>query len=379
MRIFYVSQEAPTNTKSTLWKNNLHDSLIDLGHEVITFPLDSSQNINQFSNTLFKSIKNENDLNPITLFFSYLDDSSITPETIDEIKALEITTVNWFCNASYQFYLVKKISPHYDYCLVPEKFRIKDYNAIGANPLYCQEAANPNIYKPYDLKKEFDVTFIGQAYGDRPEYVDFLVKNGIKINVWGPYWNQFAANRHTLFMTFLRSMKALILNRPTTKVSHILPNEIIGPPLSDANMIKMFSRSKINLGFSSCDTKTKDEPAIKQIRLRDFEVPMSGGFYMVEYMEELEEFFEIGKEIVCYENKEDLVEKIRFYLKSDSAREKIRIAGHKRCIKDHSWQKRFSNVFTQIFYSYIKRNINEYIAAKNYVSSHDQKNTETTY
>ena len=349
MRIFYVSQEAPTNTKSMLWKNNLHDSLIDLGHEVITFPLDSSQNINQFSNALFKTIKEEHDLNSITLFFSYLDDSSITPETIEKIKSLGITTVNWFCNASYQFHLVKNISPHYDYCLVPEKFRIKDYKSVGANPIYCQEAANPNIYKPYDLKKEFDVTFIGQAYGDRPEYVDFLVNNGININVWGPYWNQFAANRHTPFMKFLRSIKAFILKRPFSKASHILPNKIIGPPLSDENMVKLFSRSKINLGFSSCDTKTKDEPAIKQIRLRDFEVPMSGGFYMVEYMEELEEFFEIDKEIVCYANKEDLVDKIKFYLKNDSSREKIRIAGYKRCLKDHSWQKRFTDVFSQIF------------------------------
>ena len=36
---------------------------------------------------------------------------------------------------------------------------------------------------------------------------------------------------------------------------------------------------------------------------------------MVEYVEELEEFFEIGKEIVCYTDPEDLAEKIKYYLK----------------------------------------------------------------
>ena len=76
--------------------------------------------------------------------------------------------------------------------------------------------------------------------------------------------------------------------------------------MTDLEMIKMFSRSKINLGFSSCGETHQDDERILQIRLRDFEVPMSGGFYMVEFMEELEEFYEIGKEVVCYTGPEDL-------------------------------------------------------------------------
>ena len=79
-----------------------------------------------------------------------------------------------------------------------------------------------------------------------------------------------------------------------------LPDNILGPVLSDEEMIKLYSRSRINLGFSSCGDTHKEGKRILQVRLRDFEVPMSGGFYMVEYMEELEEFFDIGREIVCY-------------------------------------------------------------------------------
>ena len=82
-----------------------------------------------------------------------------------------------------------------------------------------------------------------------------------------------------------------------------------------------------------------------QIRLRDFEVPMSGGFYLVEYMEELEEFFEIGKEIACYNGPEDLVEKVKHYLKHDTEREKIRRAGYERSLRDHTWQERFEAAF----------------------------------
>ena len=121
--------------------------------------------------------------------------------------------------------------------------------------------------------------------------------------------------------------------------------DICGPPLSDEEMVKMYSRSKINLGFSSCGNTHKEGERILQVRLRDFEVPMSGGFYMVEYMEELEEFFEIGKEIVCYRDRDDMVEKVKYYLEHEDEREAIRRAGRERCLRDHTWQKRLADSF----------------------------------
>ena len=113
-------------------------------------------------------------------------------------------------------------------------------------------------------------------------------------------------------------------------------------------MIKMYSRSKISLGFSSCGDTHLTRRRILQVRLRDFEAPMSGAFYMVEYMEELEEFFESGKEIVCYHDKADLADKIKYYLAHDAEREAIRQAGYRRAVNDHTWHKRFEEVFKQM-------------------------------
>ena len=113
-------------------------------------------------------------------------------------------------------------------------------------------------------------------------------------------------------------------------------------------MIHMYSRSKINLGFSACGMTHETDERTVQIRLRDFEVPMSGGFYLVEYMEELEEFFDIGKEIVCYNGPEDLAGKIKYYLEHDSQREKIRRAGYARALRNHTWHQRFEMAFKQM-------------------------------
>ena len=110
----------------------------------------------------------------------------------------------------------------------------------------------------------------------------------------------------------------------------------------------MYSRSRINLGFSSVGSTHETARRIVQVRLRDFEVPMSGGFYMVEHMEELEGLYEIGREIVTYRDRNDLTEKIRFYLAHDAERERIGEAGRRRALRDHTWQKRFQKAFEKM-------------------------------
>jgi spore maturation protein CgeB len=117
-----------------------------------------------------------------------------------------------------------------------------------------------------------------------------------------------------------------------------------GPPLTDEELIKMYSRSRISLGFSS----VADSSGIKQVRLRDFEAPMSGAFYMVEEFDELAEFFEPGKEIVFFTTPEDLLEKARYYLRHEAQRRRIRAAGLRRARAEHTWQDRFRMVFREM-------------------------------
>jgi spore maturation protein CgeB len=272
-----------------------------------------------------------------------------------------IKTVNWYCNGSYQLHLVKEISPRYDWCLVPEKSRLKDYETMGAHPIYCQEAANPTVYKPYNIPKEFDVTFIGQAYGERPAYLASLVAQGIDVRIWGHGWRTATQSEDVgTFERVLRAGRKLLtpegrrvirsnLQRALNVGVHArLPDSILGGLLSDEEMIRMYSRSKINLGFSACGSTHECGERIVQVRLRDFEVPMSGGFYMVEYMEELKEFYDIGKEIVCYADPADLADKITYYLAHDLEREEIRRAGYERCKKHHTWHKRFEMAFREM-------------------------------
>lgn len=363
MRIFYSAQSTPNETAlphSRLWYVNLCLPLKDLGHDIIPFETEYlhtaydldpyvpehqsliAQRRPQFSEDLLQAVKIAHRHAPIDLFFSYFSSAHVESDAIREIGKMGITTMNWYCNASYQFHLVRDLAPAYQYCLVPEKFRLEDYRRAGARPIYCQEAANPNVYRPYELPVEFEATFVGQRYGNRPNYIQALVDAGIDVRVWGPYWETRVEPTYGWGQLGQRIANVLRLRQ-----SPWLTNGAgrYGGPLSDEALIQMYSRSKISLGFSSVANAGL---GIKQVRLRDFEAPMSGAFYMVEYFEDLKECFIPEKEIVCFASERELVDKVKYYTTHDAERERIRQAGVMRARCEHTWHQRFQQVFRSI-------------------------------
>jgi len=59
----------------------------------------------------------------------------------------------------------------------------------------------------------------------------------------------------------------------------------------------------------------------------------------------LNDFFEPDREIVCFSEPDELVEKARYYLTHDADRERIRLAGLARARAEHTWHGRFRKVF----------------------------------
>lgn len=369
MRIFTAvasSPNAPQLPWSRVWHVNLIRTLAELGHEVIEFDCDWSQAMlhldrsdpaqaqfidahrPRFSQQLLDQVRDARTQKPLDLFFSYFYSAHVLPETIREISRLGIPTVNWYCNGSYQMDLVEEIAPAFDYCLVPEKFRLDDYRRLGANPIYCQEAAHPGVYRPYELPRDHDVTFVGQAYGTRLDFIARLVQQDVPTRVWGPGWIE-QSKSYPPWRQLAGKAKRFLARQPEPDVYHHVPRRYCGPPLSDEDLVKTYSRSKISLGFSSV-ARIAENPAdqIRQVRLRDFEATMSGAFYLVEQFDELDEFFTPDREIVTFRDGTELVDKARYYLAHESEREKIRTAGLARARAEHTWHERFKMVFREM-------------------------------
>ena len=108
-------------------------------------------------------------------------------------------------------------------------------------------------------------------------------------------------------------------------------------------MIDIFKSSKINLNFSKVWRLGK-----LQIKGRIFQVCMAGGFLLTEYVPGIEKYFKIDKEIVCFHNTEEMIDKITYYLEYDEERRAIAQAGWERATGEYTSFHMVSKVFSEI-------------------------------
>ena len=100
-----------------------------------------------------------------------------------------------------------------------------------------------------------------------------------------------------------------------------------------------------SLGFATAGESHLSEKRLTHLRLREFEAPMSGALYLTEDQPELHEYFEPGKEVLTYTDRQDLLETARYYLAHQEQSERIRSAGWRRALHQHTWQHRFTQLF----------------------------------
>lgn len=110
-----------------------------------------------------------------------------------------------------------------------------------------------------------------------------------------------------------------------TRNPDIFRNELMGrvyPPVdSETDLYKVYYSSKINLNVSLHSI----ESGIPQ---RVFDIMSVGGFVLSNYQAEIEELFEVDKEIVTYRSMDDYMDKVKYYLAHEEQRIRIGINGY---------------------------------------------------
>ena len=121
-----------------------------------------------------------------------------------------------------------------------------------------------------------------------------------------------------------------------------LPNvNARGLAKSMTEMPKIFHLSKINLNFTS-------KPIRSGLPLRIWDIMSAGGFVLTNFQTEIPEYFEIGKEIEIFSSKEELIDKISFYLVHDEERKKIAGNGYERAKREYSLDVRIEQMLSRI-------------------------------
>jgi spore maturation protein CgeB len=66
------------------------------------------------------------------------------------------------------------------------------------------------------------------------------------------------------------------------------------------------------------------------------------------YNWELALHYEIGKEILCYRTVEELIEVFSYHRRRPKLCLEIARAAYRRCLTDHTWEKRFRELFQHL-------------------------------
>jgi len=178
---------------------------------------------------------------------------------------------------------------------------------IGVNSIIYWGYFNTSKYRKIENSpKDIDISFVGtlgKIIG-RVDYIKYLLANGIHVETFG-------------------------MDSPNRQITFEKKMDII-------------NKSKINLDFSgaSYDSKLTKKHQInkrkKQIKGKCFEAAICGSFALCEYAPGLEYFFEVGKEIDVFHDKEELLEKVKYYLEHEEERENIARRGYERAVKDYA-------------------------------------------
>ncbi len=248
---------------------------------------------------------------PIDVVVCYVSGYTASPEMLRKMAAAGAVITNFCFDDKHtypgtieggRYWTTAGIASAIDLNLTSDPNGILKYAMHGGLAMFHPEAALPSLHKSYDLPFAYDVSFIGANYGWRPHFIRRLKRLGIEIFCFGPRWPS--------------------------------------GPVSDEDMGRIYSQSRVNLGFGGVGHSRK----LLNLKGRDFEVPMSGGLYVTQDNPELKLVYDVGREIVTFRDENDCAEKIRALLADPERAANIRGAGQARALRDHTYEARWSHV-----------------------------------
>jgi spore maturation protein CgeB len=274
--------------------------------------------------------------------FFFLHTDEIQKETIRWITDKSgAQTINWFADDHWRFRnFSQHWAPLFHWSVTTDSRAVKKYYQIGyKNVIKSQWAFNHHLYKPCPVPLDYDVTFIGQVHSDRKAIVNKIRSAGVDIQCWGSGWENGRLNQEEMIKLFSRSR----INLNFTQGSFVF---------NWKTAAKMFLKRRVDDSLSwNTPREILDSASVffsspaPQIKGRNFEIPGSGGFLLTSEADNLREYFEPGKEIAVFSNADDLIDQIRYYLTHATEREQIRNAGYQRSLREHTFEKRLLEIF----------------------------------
>lgn len=372
------------------------ESFSDLGYEVIRYPFSNKTERTDpvFENALEASIKQHQ---PDYIFsFNYFPAVSLV------CKRTDIPYLSWVYDSPYvQLYSYTIIFPcnhifvfDKELCLEFIKAGITTihYLPMAANPKRLDTLSDFSMLEQSGLLPETDIAFIGSMYTEKHQFYDRLT--GISEYTRGYLDGIMSAQKHVYGYNFIEEVLTpriiedmkrslplepnadgvetiqylfaqYVINRRITGMERQellsaigvkYPLDIYTPDsrLNLAGAVNhgtidyyrmaplVFKKTKINLNISLRSIKSG-------IPLRAFDIMGAGGFLLSNFQADFLDDFVPGEDFVYFESKNDMLDKIDYYLSHEDERTAIAQNGHDKVAAAHTYIHRIKEMEAEIF------------------------------
>ncbi len=276
------------------------------------------------------------------LLFAFMYTDELDPAVLKEIKEKTTTkSVAWFADDYWRFWNYSKYwPPYFTYVVTTYSKAVEWYKKAGhENVLLSQWACNTALYKPTEVKKDIDVSFIGQRKSGRVTVIDALRAAGINVQCFGFGWPDGKASHEEMLNIFGRSKICL----------NLTDRKSLWDPSTIGRLFFKKSIHRVVPDFHFIDNlRAYLHFPIPHTHARPFELAGCGAFVISGVSEDIGNYYTENKEMVFYKDAAELAEKIKYYLAHDAERAAIARAGLERTIREHTYEKRFSEIFSKI-------------------------------
>ena len=229
-------------------------------------------------------------------------------EVIKSIRARCRIPVVMLWHDSVGFDAVKDfpyISSGIDLNILMDSGGLAERSTNGANFLRLAPTTDVKFFRPGDVPPDIPVSFVGSTEwyrSVREEYLGYLRQQGVEVYQAGGKDN----------------------------------------PISLEQYAGIMRRSKITLNFSF------SVPGTHQLKARAIEATFCGSLLLENENSETPQFFTPMSDYVVFDSKEDLVDKVRYYLEHENERQHIAWNGYRKALNEYSHDKFWGQVIAKL-------------------------------
>lgn len=247
----------------------------------------------------------------------------VLPETVETLRRRGVRCVGWFPDAFTSFGRGSFLLAPWDALFFQDRFIVERLSRSLSAPYvqHLPQCYDPEVHRPLPLTRDdertyaADVATFGNYYPYRARLIEPLLDGSFDVKLWG--------------------------SRPPRWLRHKVHDFWAGREVVGDEKCKAMRACRIALN-------TNHYAGIGDVNKRTFELAGIGAFQLTDERAALADYLEPGVEVATFTGRDDLADKVRYYLARPEERARIASAGWARARRDHTFAHRLKTLLEKI-------------------------------